>query len=349
MRKNVLLVAGAALAGLGALAVGGLAYPAVIQFDLSGAGIYYASIFWLGLVPGLVAGLLWGMGGGSGLRSLAAVLVVSFAAGVLAWVLVSVVQGVISHWRSLSPYSFFRLGRFSPLSGLILAFLATNLCSLWFGILKGRRISGRVAPSRVAVIGLVIAAIFGGAWLSRVRVLPGYGAWHVMYEYQGARYDRDYARAVRCFAPEYLQREFGSPPYAGKYRRACEGEAVSLGADERTSFCFHLSTHSGPVAGSNTRRVRIQYHYKTLDILSSAMRWTWFVTLKPKGLTWRIADMRLDRARTREWVGDDIEFAQGPAGTVRVLDVPEGWKASRAQAPPRITRGSPRPPPARGQ
>jgi len=190
--------------------------------------------------------------------------------------------------------------------------------------------------------------ILGGAWLWRERLFPSYGAYETLHRFEVARMDRDYAAAVACFAPEYLRRELGSPPYVGKYRRACEGEAASLGAGASTNFCFHLPMRSERVPGTNARQVRIQYHYKTLDTLG-AMRWSWFVIIQPRGLTWRIADMRLDRDRNRGQFGDDIEFAQGPAGTVEVLTVPEGWKASRAQAPPRITRGSPHPPPAHGR
>jgi hypothetical protein len=234
-----------------------------------------------------------------------------------------------------------------------------NACTVWLGIIAGRRVRSAVRAWRVTGVILLLALVLGGAWLWRERLFPAYGVWQTLHRFQVARMDRDYAEAVTCFTEEYLRRELGAPPYASKYRKVCQREQASLRANDESAFCFHLPRHSEPVPGTSERHARIQYHYKTVlaggrrtDPLSS-VRWTWDIFLTPWRGRWLIADMRLDHESTREYFGEDVEFAERSAGTIEVLSIPDSWKVHAAGRTRRrasaTSPGTLRPRPARGQ
>jgi len=329
MSKTAVLLLASALAACGMLAAAGLVIAAAIQFGLTGAGAeatVMAAYLVCGLfAPGFAAGLVWAANRGRAPRP-------ALTAAILAvGVVLLAVLGAVGWLYARFP-GVFRANPWLPiheaLRSLRPEFVVLAVANAWagrLGIVAGRHLRSPVAARRLTSASLVIALLLGGAWFWRERLFPAYGVWHLLHRFEVARREGDYATAVTLFTPQYLTRELGSPPFAPKYGQACRREQANLNSDDRTNLCFHYGSsprlHS--VAGSNCRRVQLQYHYKNspYDRLSP-VRWTWDVLVIPRGCVWLIADMRLNRERTREFFGEDYEFTQGRAGTVNLLSAP---------------------------
>ncbi|HUT75687.1 MAG TPA: hypothetical protein VM221_12740 [Armatimonadota bacterium] len=308
---------------MGAAAMAALAsmlWPLQVQL---GSGGRIADMAWAGLwlwcagaAPGLVAGAMWAVGGGKVPRArlVLTALGMVFGLAALVWILGPTL------FRNPYLNEVTRRLRFGwiPYFSTVIIF---NAWFAWIGMLVGRRLGWRVAPTRIAIVGLALAVLLGGFRVCRERLLPGYGVYRLLYRYATARNHRDHSQALTCFTPDYLRRELGAPPYAEKYRRACRIEQASLGADDRVVFCFHdgRPVRSRSVHGGS-RRTRIAYHYKTHSQLSG-FRWSWDMTVRPAGLRWCIVD--LQPTAESQMGFQAFKLAQGPAGTVRILSAPE--------------------------
>jgi len=330
MSKTTVLLVVSALAACGMLAAAGLVWPTAVQFGVTGAGagaavMAAAYLFFALFAPGFAAGVVWGTNRGKAPRPALAAIVLGAAAGLLALGFSGVLLARFAG-TTVSSEPWWSIHRaLWPLRTESVVFAVANAWSAWLGIIAGRRVRSPLAARRLTSASLAIALVLGVAWLGRYRVLPAYGVWHTLRQFERARTDRDYAAAAKLFTSQYLKREFGSPPFAPKYAQACRREQAELRSDDNTILCFHYpaTPRLRPVAGSNSCRVQIQYHYKgsPYDRLSP-VRWTWDVVMTPRGCDWLIADMQLNRDLTRQFWGEDYEFTQGPAGTVSLLSAP---------------------------
>jgi hypothetical protein len=329
--RRILLALAAALAAA-AMVVGWHVIPDLIFPVGLGRGLWdYVVmglwVLWIVVLPGATAGVAWGLGGGGVPRRRTALLVLALTTA-LAGLLVAAMPSawlrnclrVLGLWRAVS----------APL-----AVAVGNVWALWLGILAARRIGrGRARLALVTALALVLAVVFGESRIWRERLFPNYGIHRLLRRYDTARQERDCAEALTCFAPAYLRRELGAPPWEPKYRAACEREQTSLGADDRTLFCFHEPMRFRRVAGTRNRRLRFSYHYKTNNQLSG-YRWGWQVTVEPHGRIWVIADLRPDR--DSEFLCREFGFTRGPAGTVRALHaaqrLPLGATSYRSRGP----------------
>lgn len=274
-------------------------------------------VAWLLLVPGCAAGILWRLGGGK--PPPPAPTLVFLTLGTALTALARSVPS--SSWLHSSRWLFHPVVMGLAVRDVILLG-ASNAWGVWLGVLAGRRLGGHASALRLAMVSLVMAALASSAVSLRDRLLPDHGIRRVLSRYGSARDERRYADVAALLTPQYLHRELGSPPYVPKLRAAFDKEWSELDPGRRSMFCLHVPTATHVTNG--TRWARVQYHYKTNTMLGG-FRFTWDVTMQPWGRTWRIADMHL-LEKDGPWIGEGFRFEQGPAGTVRLLSVPAGWR-----------------------